>query len=366
MSHARPLRKVLIAYSSKPPIVEYLKKAFAGRGVEAEGFYADENHWFDRVVIRHVNKACHNLRVLSKDRGFFEAHPLRHLNYRSNGLSLKVKAFSPDLVVVIRGIPFREDALGEIRKNAALFGWWIEKEERMDEAFAEIGLFDHYFFMNSSCVAEGEKRGFNNVSLLRHSVDTRAFRPIGSEKRYDWCFVGNWSDSRQRFIEAAVKVSGNGAIYGPKWRKRNSFNPTVRAAVKGDYIEGEPLTRLYNETRVVLNVTNWGLGEGNKRSGLNMRVLEVPACKAFLLTDGSRDLEAMATPGVHLGLYEGEDEFASKLAYYLENDGEREAIAEAGYKHASSNYTYDHVAGILTEKFNEWIERKGQGMSPHA
>jgi len=348
----RPLKKVLIAYSSKPPIVEYLKKAFAARGVEVEGFYADENHWFDRVVIRHVNKAAHNLRVLPKDRGFFDAHPLRHLNYRSSRLALKVKAFAPEMVLLIRGIRIKEDALREIRKNTGLFGWWIEREERMDEAFAEINFFDHYFFMNSSCVAEGARRGFTNVSLLRHAVDTRAFRSIGCEKIYDWSFIGNWSLRRQRFIEAAVKVSGNGAIYGPKWRKKNFFNPAVSRLVKGGYIEGGNLTRLYNETKVVLNVTNWGLGEGKKRSGLNMRVLEVPACRAFLLTDGSSDLEAVVTPGLHLGLYEGVEEFASKLAYYLKNGKEREAIAEAGYKHVSSNYTYDHVAGILTDKYS--------------
>lgn len=350
----RPLKKVLIAYSSKPPIVEYLKKAFMARGVEAEGFYADENHWFDRTVIRHVNKACHNLRVLPKDRGLFDAHPLRHLNYRSRGLALKVKAFAPDMVLLIRGIGIKEDALEEIRDNAALFGWWIEREERMGEAFAEIGLFDHYFFMNSSCVAEAKMRGLTNVSLLRHSVDTQAFRPIGCERQYDWSFTGNWSERRQRFIESAVEISKNGVIYGPRWKKKNLFKPAVSRLVKGVYIEGEPLTRLFNETKVVLNVTNWGLGEGKNRSGLNMRVLEVPACGAFLFTDGSSDLEAVAAPGVHLGLYEGEGDFASKLAYYLKNDGEREAIAEAGHRHVSSNYTYNHVAGILTDKFKEF------------
>ena len=37
-----------------------------------------------------------------------------------------------------------------------------------------------------------------------------------------------------------------------------------------------------------MNITNWGLGEGAKRSGMTMRVLEVPATGAFLLTDGSQ------------------------------------------------------------------------------
>lgn len=347
-----PLKKILIAYSSKPPIIEYLKRAFERAGVEAFGFYSEENTLFDRHVIHNVNKAAHNLRILPKNRDFFSAHPLAHLNYRSSNLLKRVNSISPDLVLIIRGIRFREDVLREIKSKTPVFGWWIEKEERMEEAFREIGLFDHCFFMNSSCVDEGARRGLSDkISLLHHSIDKEAFYPVDSEKRYDWSFVGGWSEKRQAFIERAVKVSAKAAVWGRRWRKKNLFNPSILKTVKGDYIEGDDLARLYSETRVVLNITNWGFGEGEKRSGMNMRVLEVPACGTCLLTDGSRDLKKMVTPGRHVIVYEGMDDFADKLKFLLENPGKREEVAKEGYLHVTSNYTYDHVARIIIERY---------------
>lgn len=347
-----PLKKVLIAYSSRPPIGEYLAKAFGRRGVTASVFHSDENTRFDRHVIHTVNKTLHNLRLLSKKSDLFEDHPLKHLNFRSSMLVEAVRRESPDLVLVIRGIRFREDALREVRKHAKVFGWWIEREERMDEAFAELPLYDRYFFMNSSSVEEGKRRGVGSkISLLHHSVDTDEFRPVETDKRYDWSFVGSWSEKRQAYIERALSVSSNCAIYGPKWRKKNLFNTSIRKAVKGNYIEGEALRSLYSGSKVVINVTNWGFGEGAARSGLNMRVLEVPACRACLLTDGSRDLEKVVRPGTHVAVYEGVDDFAKKLERLLKDPGERERIARDGFLHVTSAYTYDSVAKVLTEHY---------------
>lgn len=344
------LKRALIVYSSRPPIADYLKAALNAMGVEAACLYADKNTLFDRYVIHHVNKTAHNLRLLPKDRCLFSTHPKAHLNYRSNKLVEIADRFAPDLILLIRGIRFKEDALIEVRKRARLFGWWVEREERQSEAFREIHLFDEYFFMNSSCVTEAQKRGIRNAALLFHSVDTKAFHPVDCNKRYDWCFVGGRSDVRQRFIEEALAVSPNGVIYGPKWLKKNIFNPSVRRAFKGAYIDGEALARLYSEAKVVLNITNWG-EEAAKRTGMNMRVLEVPACKACLLTDGSRDLTFVVEPGKHVVVYEGVAEFKAKLAHLLMRDDERERIASDGYDHVTVAYTYDHVARILSQAY---------------
>lgn len=352
------LKKILIAYSSRPPIIEYLGRALRKRGVEVSFIFSDDNTWFDKTVIHHVNKTAHNLRLIPKTRNFFSSHPLAHLHFRSNNLLEKVRRTEPDLVFIVRGIRFRDDVMQEIRKRAAIFGWWIEREERMEEAFREAGLFDHYFFMNSSCVEEGRKRGIDNISLLHHSVDPETFRPVKMDKKYDWCFVGNWSPKRQSVIERALKVSKNGVIWGPKWVKNNLLNFSINRMVKGDYIDGAELVKLYNETRVVLNITNWGFGEGEKRSGMNMRVLEVPACGAALLTDSSKDLRNVVTPGRHVIVYESIGEFTDKLSYYLSNNGELEKIAAAGRAHVAANYTYDHVASAVIERF-EGLKRIG-------
>lgn len=349
------MKKVLIAYFPRPPIGEYLKRAFEKRGIEAEVFHSNVNNWFDRYVIHYTNKMAHNLRILPKSKVLFRNHPLSHLNYRSRKFLERVKEFRPDLVLIIRGWRFTEEVLREVRKSSKIFGWWIEREERMAEPFREIetGLFDHYFFMNSSCIDEGRKRGFNDISLLHHSVDTTAFRPVDCEKDLDWCFVGGWTEKRQAYIERAFSVSKRGVVYGSNWIKKNPLNMTLRKVVRGKYVAGDELLALYGRTRVVLNITSWGFGEGRKRSGMNMRVLEVPACRACLLTDGSRDMDRLVTPGEHLVVYEGLDDFEEKLRMLLSDGSLRERIAESGYSHVASKYTYDDVTDIIAKRYVE-------------
>ena len=166
----RTLKKVLLVYSSKPPIMQYLASAFSRKGISTEMVYANANHWFDRYIIHPANKMLHNFRIIPKDKSVFSDYPLSHKNYRSSNLRKTYQLFNPDMVLIIRGIGFQRNILKEIRKRTLLFGWWIEKEERIEEALGEINLFDWYFFINSSCIDIGTKRGFQisacSITLL--------------------------------------------------------------------------------------------------------------------------------------------------------------------------------------------------------
>ncbi len=346
------LKRILIVTTTDLTIIRSLQKAFGKAGIEAHGFNPYINNWFDRHIIHHLNKQAHNLRILPKDRYFFNDHPMSHLQYRSRMLLEKVEEISPDLVLIIRGISITEDVMRKIRGRAVLFGWWVEGEEMIEEPLKEMDFFDHYFFISSSCVEESRKRGFGKTSLLRHSVDPDIFHPVECEKRYDWCFVGAWSHKRQAYIEKAAAVSGNGAIYGKKWFKKNIFNPSIRKAVKGKYIRGDGLIRLYGETRVALNISRWNIAD-EKRTGENMRVLEVPACRAALLTEDSQSLSAIVTPQRHVIAFNGIDDFGKRLAYYIGNEGERLEVAREGFEHVTSRYSYEDMAKAIIERYGE-------------
>ena len=345
------LRRVLIAYTSRPPITEYLKAAFARRGIEARGLYADENTWFDRWVINRTNKLAHNFRLLPKSRNLFEDHPLSHMNYRSRRLREAIRAWNPDLVFLIRGLGFRRWALEGARTK---FGWWVEADERVNEALGEAPWYDRYFFINSASVEAARAAGYDHAAYLPHAVDPDVFRPLGDvEKELDFCFVGLWSRKRQQYLEAALEVSGRGAVYGPKWFRKTFRNARLRRIVKGRYIGAEALVRLYNRTKVVINVTEWGAGAGTQRSGMTMRLFEVPATRTLLLTDTSADIELAIKPGEHVATFADLDDFRRKLRFYLENAQARERIARHGLEHVRANCTYDRMAERLIQAYAE-------------
>lgn len=350
----KKLRRVLLAYSSRPPIMDYLESAFGAAGVEVHKVYLDQNTAFDRIVIHYVNKYLHSLRLMPKSQNLFQAHPLAHRNFRSEALLDAARQFQPELTLLIRGISVRQDVLEAVREMAPLMAWWIEKEERVEEAIREIDLFDWYFFMNSSCVeraAELEKR---HTSLLVHAVDPGCFyRMPEVEKKHDICFVGNWSLKRQRFLEQVLQTTSNIVIYGGKWKKKCWQNPKLWRCIKGSYIDGEALVRLYNESRIVLNVTNWGFGEGMNRSGVNMRILEVPATGAFLLTDDSRDLRAYFEPGKQLAVYADVADCLQQIHFYLAHPQQREAIAAAGETLVRGAYTYRQIVEQVLQAYQK-------------
>jgi spore maturation protein CgeB len=348
------LKNVVMAYHDRPPIMSYLQKAFERKRVSARQFDMNTNHWFDKWVIHTVDKQLWNLRLLPKGRSAFEGHPLKHLQYRSTLAGKLVDEFKPELFLLIRGWRLNEETMQYISKKCTLIGWWLNSDsKKMDEVFSEIHHYDYYFFFNSSGIEEARKRGYENCELLQHAVDPESFYPIKNlSQKYDCCFVGGWSEKRQAVMEKTVEITGEVAIYGSKWGKRNLSNPKILKALKGDYIGGKELVELYNSSRIVLNITTWGT-DAKSRSGINMRVFEVPACGAFLLTDGSRDLENAVTPGKHVVVYEDIQDFEGKLKYYLQNEDARRHIAEQGYNHVIKNHSYDNMVDKIIDAYNK-------------
>lgn len=345
------LRRILVAYTSRPPIIQYLRAAFARRGIEVRGLHADDNTWFDRWVIHRTNKLAHNFRIIAKSRNLFEDHPLSHMNYRSRRLRDTIAEWDPDLVFLIRGLGFRPWALEGARTK---FGWWVEADERVGEALTEAAWYDRYFFINSSSVQAARAAGYSHAAYLPHAVDPSVFRPLPHvRKDLDFCFVGLWSPKRQKYIEAALAVSSNGAVYGPKWRRKTPRHRGLRGVVKGTYIGGERLVELYNRTKVVINVTEWGAGSGAQRSGMTMRLFEVPATRTLLLTDSSTDIGLAIRPGEHVATFTDVDDFREKFRFYVGDATARERIALQGFDHVRTHCTYDAMAENLLRAYAE-------------
>jgi len=72
---------------------------------------------------------------------------------------------------------------------------------------------------------------------------------------------------------------------------------------------------------------------------VNPRVTEVLACGTFLLTNYCEDYTRFGYKDrKHLVFYEGLDDLAGKINFYLEDDARREKIARRGMKHVRKHY----------------------------
>ncbi len=336
------VERVLIVIWEERPISIGFARAFARAGVQAQVFeLAKANTWQDRLLFHTINHWAHNLRLVPKSKDLFAAHPLNHRNWRSSQLVEKVRQWRPQLVFVVRTKPVTPEALAQVRELSALFGWWIHGENRFEETYPEVGLYDMFYFFSSECLNWSRQRGHQAVDLLIHAIDTQLYYPLENQsQRHDWVFVGAWDRVRQEIMESLAGRSANFAIYGPNWRKRNRGNRLLGPGIKGQEIWGQDLVRLYNQARVALNVSQWG-GPGRRRVGMNLRVLEALACRACLLTDYAEDAGDFLRPEEHFAVYEGPAQAAQALGRLLEEPERRERLAAAGYARVVPQFSYD-------------------------
>ncbi len=351
-----PLKKVLLAYHDKIPLMRYMKPAFERQGIAVITFDVNANmSWVDRFFFKRINKIAHNLRIIPKSRKLFGEHPLSHRNYYNSRLRAVIEQEQPDLLFIVRGIDYEPSSYAPA---PCRFAWWIESEDGLAEAYAEAAHFQHYFFISQSGVEGARQRGLQQVSYLPHGVDPSVFQPQAIERDIDVGFVGFWSPRRQRYLEAVLDVTRHVVIYGPRWWKNTWRLRRFWRIVRGRAIHGDRLVHFYNRCKLVLNVTNWGEDGGPLRSGMNMRLFEVPATGRPLLTDRCRELDSSFLPGQELAVFDSPEELREQVQYYLEHAAAREAMAAAGRQRVLASASYDLMIARICAAYEDWRTRQ--------
>ena len=155
------------------------------------------------------------------------------------------------------------------------------------------------------------------------------FRNLKLARRdHEMVLVGGHNARRAQFVERLLDLPLE--LYG-KWGRRARGHSPLARHVKAKGIWGEALIRLYNSSKIVLNISTW---DPALYPALNQHVFDVPATGAFLLTDYSPELEEHFRIGEEIGCYREVEELRDRARHYIAHDAERERVAAAGYRKA--------------------------------
>ena len=91
----------------------------------------------------------------------------------------------------------------------------------------------------------------------------------------------------------------------------------------------------------------------NISNDINYRTFETCGCGTMLLTNYTPGLEKLFDIGKEIVVYESIEDLDNKVKYYLENEDERNMIAETGYQRAKKDHTYFERAKKLIDIINE-------------
>jgi hypothetical protein len=275
----RPTR-VLVSYHFGPqaiPLGEQVCRAFERAGLTVLRFDSGvaKSAWEKpQRLIKSLSKVVGQKQRLAR---YWERQSELATARRFKSAAL---AFRPDLMLVIRGEPIDSSVIAEVKpvSGAKAVLWWVKTTRWNALMESDSATFDACFTIHQRLASNGVKH------LPAFALDReRYFLSERRDERWPILFVGCWSERRQRFLEAIADLPL--AIIGPNWRKRmNSGHPLAAHVVK-DWVANQELADCYRQATIVVDI---GQIDRQDDEGETMRVADVPACGAVLLSEPSQ------------------------------------------------------------------------------
>jgi spore maturation protein CgeB len=239
---------------------------------------------------------------------------------------------------------------GTIREVSRVGGgptvnWFADDHWRFDHFTRHFApAFDWSVTTDRGSLPKYREIGYARVLLSQWAFNRYAYDKTGTKLEHDVTFVGQSYGERPVTVERLRAEGFEVECWGFGW-------PNGR-------IEHDEMVRMFGASRINLNLSAGyspprglrpriagfvkGVKHEPRTSQIKGRTFEVPGSGGFLLTDHVPYLEDYLTPGEEIGIFESTEDLVTQVAWWLEHEAERAAVAEAGYRRVRAEHTYDH------------------------
>jgi spore maturation protein CgeB len=258
---------------------------------------------------------------------------------------LKVKKTSPDLVFIAKADNITHKSLYFIKSKFKQylvnfypdnpFCFWNGNSN--SNILMSFPIYDSILIWSKMLVSTIESAGCRNVIYFPFVYDNDVFsqeiKIIDEDHdkyKSDVCFVGTWEKDREIWLEDLCKAMPqlDLAIWGNDWDSNLAKNSILRNKLKGHAVYGVKMIKAFRLSKIVLNFIR-----RQNMTSHNMRTLEVPASKAFLLTERTvEQAEELFSEGESVACFISLDELVEKIDYYLNHNEERDKISKNSWE----------------------------------
>jgi spore maturation protein CgeB len=273
----------------------------------------------------------------ARERGLRSPGPFRA--NRERIVLAQARDHRPDVVYVQNLRAFSSRLLGRLRKEGATIVGQIASEAPSARKLRAFDLvltsFPHFVeqFRALGIRSEYLRIGFDPRVLERLRVD-------GAEReQHGAVFVGALNRTQHRAGNALLERAAARApidFWGYGAGSWPAGSP-IRRRYHGE-AWGIEMFRVLYESKLALNRH---IGVAAEYAN-NMRLYEATGVGTLLVTDEKENLAELFEPGREVVTYAAEDELVERIAYYLDHDDERRAIARAGQERTLRDHTYRH------------------------
>lgn len=190
---------------------------------------------------------------------------------------------------------------------------------------------DAHATTDTGACAKATRDGIGNFVATQWAADAgKLFEPLPAKDcRYAVSFVGTAYGNRPGIVRALKKKGIEITCFGHGWP-----NGSVPA---------EDIPRIIRESAISLNFADSGVhGLPPRRyRQIKARTFEVSGAGGFLLTENVKGLSEFYVPDKEVAVFDGVNDLARNIEFFLTHPLERDRIALAGYERTRKEHTYD-------------------------
>lgn len=220
-----------------------------------------------------------------------------------------------------------------ISPETKIINFFGDDSWRFDDYTRYYALFFDYIWTTENNFSFYKKDGINNVYSMC-GVNEQFFKPLNIPKKYDVTFIGMPIRDRAEYIRYLMDNGIKVKLFGLGWENFPEFKE-----IYGGFLNSENYTKVINQSKINLNFSKSFLNEENKNFQLKGRIVEIFACKGFLLTENFSSPQSYFKDKSKI-TFNTKEELLKKIRYFLINEKEREAIALKLYNETTNKYTW--------------------------
>lgn len=281
----------------------------------------------------YLKYVTRNLKSQGRDVVFSQADILYHAAQDLLARALRIEA---DWVFVVSGMYLHPDWMIMMRRAGIRLAVLLTESPYDDPHQAQFLQHCDVAWTNERTSVPFLRQFNPNVNYLPHAIDPAKHNPYSQQnmmpefKGHDVVFIGTAFIERQRIL-AGVNWDGvDLGLYGtyPYMGSRSK----LRKYIKGAYVDNLVANEVYRRSKIGLNLyrTSMGFGKDAKHvtdaESVNPRILELAASGSFIISDYRKEMHEIFGP--HIPTFTDPRDLQDMIHYYLENDHEREKIAE--------------------------------------
>jgi hypothetical protein len=273
-----------------------------------------------------------------KNKDFRESLNLHRSLSKIDGVESKVWGLNyPDFDTPFSEIEEWSDVIFIIENYTST---WLPVKEISESKKLKI-----FWSIDSHCVLQQHQHlcQLLKIDILLNSTESYISSYTAMVKKSYW-FPNSYPDDLMypMNIEKTVDIGFCGNVLN----RGHVIDSLDKYGIKKDiFVIGGDMVTAINSYKIHLNC--------NISNDINYRTFETCGCGTMLLTNYTPGLEKLFDIGKEIVVYTSIEDLDNKVKYYLENEDERNLIAESGYQRVKRDHTYSERAKKLIEIINE-------------